>query len=81
MGPMSVRMNLPGPFSARLRGLSLRQQIAEDKKTARKAREDLRYLRSLFTRRDSKKIRQYRKAMRDDTTRAVQEHRANGTIT
>jgi hypothetical protein len=74
-------MNLPGPFSVRLRGLSLKQQIAADKETIRKARDGVRSLRWLFTRREAKKTRRMRRSLLNEIEAAVRQHHRDGTIT
>lgn len=84
MGPMSVRMHLPGPFSVRLRGLSLRQQIAQDRETIHETRKGLRELREAFTRKgtpESKKIRNMRRETLRENERLARQHRRDGTIT
>jgi len=75
-------MNLPGPFSVRLRGLSLRQQIARDKQTLREAREGWWELRALFTRsREPKKIKKYRRQIQRQNEALARQYRRDGTIT
>ncbi|AWY07359.1 hypothetical protein SEA_JACKIEB_41 [Streptomyces phage JackieB] len=82
MGPMSIHVNLPGPFSARLRGLSFRQQIAQDKQTVRETREALRGLRAAFTRGgESKKSRKLRRETLRENERRAKRYRRDGTIT
>lgn len=82
MGAMSVRMQLPGPFSVRVRGLSLRQQIAADRETIHETRAAWRSLKAAFTRGDeSKKIRKLRRETLRENERAAAQYRRDGTIT
>lgn len=82
LGPMSVRMQLPGPFSVRLRGLSLRQQIAQDKETIRETRAAWRSLKAAFTRGgESKKSRDLRRAQLRENEQDARRYRRDGTIT
>jgi hypothetical protein len=82
MAPMSVRMNLPGPFSVRLRGLSLRQQIAQDKKTIQEARDGWRELRALCKRdTEPKKIKKLRRETTRENEKLARQYRRDSTIT
>jgi hypothetical protein len=75
-------MNLPGPFSVRVRGLSLRQQIAADKQTLADAKATWRLLRALFTRDpEPKKIKKLRRETVRENERLARQYRRDGTIT
>lgn len=81
MGAMSTRLHI-GPLSFRLRGLSLREQLAADKETVREAQEGLRSLRALFTRdTEPKKIKKLRRETARENERLARQHRRDGTIT